>query len=86
MNLNKTDSSFSPGYSSPEFYYQRSVDSNKKLDTDYKAIKGQFQPGSLTLAPNRTAALIFEFATMFNHNLNSAIGLVQSISRSRHSY
>lgn len=77
MNLNKTDSSFSPGYSSPEFYYQRSVDSNNKLDTDNKILKGNISPEIYISA--ETTGINFRVPTMFNHNLNSAIGLVQSL-------
>ena len=31
MNLIKTDARFSPGYNSPEFYYQRSAESKNKF-------------------------------------------------------
>jgi hypothetical protein len=77
MNLIKTDSSFSPGYSSPEFYYQRPIKSTDHLDTDIKLLKGSFSSEVNISAESKSRK--FRVPTIFNHNLNNAIGLVQSI-------
>jgi len=77
MNLIRTNTSFSPGHSSPEFYYQRSVDSKNQLDIDKKILRVNFNSKSYINA--ESIGNKFRVSTIFNHNINSAIGLVQSI-------
>ena len=77
MNLIRTDSSFSPGYSSPEFYHQRSAESKIQLNTDKKIFKdAAYSESYVDVKPIDN---IFRVSTIFNHNTNSAISLVQSI-------
>jgi flagellin-like hook-associated protein FlgL len=77
MSLIRTDSSFSPGYSSPEFYRQRSVDSKNQLNNDTKILKDVLNSKSSVNVKAIDNKL--RVSTIFNHNTNSAIGLVQSI-------
>ena len=77
MNLIRTNTSFSPGYSSPEFYYQRAVDSKNQLGTDKNILKGNLNSEIYINAKAISNSL--RISTIINHNINNAIGLIQSI-------
>ena len=78
MNLIKTDARFSPGYNSPEFYYQRSAESKNKF-----TIEKEISNINLNSVSHIDAKMMgdkLRAPTISNYNINNAIGLVQSVA------
>jgi len=78
MNLIKTDTRFSPGYNSSEFYYQKSADSKNKFTVEKEILNINLNSVSYIAAKMMGDKL--RAPTISNYNINNAIGLVQSVA------